>query len=72
MMDEIKHCKCGNEYTSYSEVLSLSRNGERGNYLYTVRCPFCKKEARGGGPDIATARKLAVNEWNRLMDEVKE
>jgi hypothetical protein len=72
MMDEIKHCKCGNEYTSYSEVLSLSRNDEPGEYLYTIRCPFCKKAARGGGPDIATARKLAVNEWNRLMEEVKE
>lgn len=71
-MDEIKHCPCSNMYTSYSEVLLLSRNGEPGNYLYTIRCPFCKKAARGGGPDIATARKLAVNEWNRLMEEVKE
>lgn len=70
MVDEIKHCKCGNEYTSYSEALSRSKNGELGNYLYTIRCPFCRKAARGGGPDPATARKLAVNEWNAMMEEV--
>ena len=67
---DIKHCPCSNMYTSYSEVLSLSRNSEPGNYLYTIRCPFCKKVVCGGGPDIATARKLAVKKWNAMIEEV--
>ena len=70
-MDEIKQCKCGGSHVlrKFDEVLAYSLDEDAKGVVYTIRCPFCGRGARGIGETVQIAGYRADEAWNKMMEE---
>ncbi len=57
-MEQLKPCKCGNEYPTL-ECIGINRNCNL-YYVYCKRCKRCSSDSY--------SRKETVEDWNRRSD----